>query len=85
MRLDFNISPILPACGNALRRSNVEAGYRERTRGKREKRGKRKIKTKIEREREREREKKYVKEPVEVHTGFERKRYFIKSTDKATI
>lgn len=26
MRLDFNISPILPACGNAPRRSNVEAG-----------------------------------------------------------
>jgi len=52
MQFDFNISPILPACGNAARRSNVEAGlWNER--GK--KRGKRKIKI--------EKKRKYVKEP----------------------
>lgn len=54
----------------------MEAGFRERTRGKREEKRKKKTKKK---------DRKYVKEPVEVHTGFERKRYFIKSTDKVTI
>jgi len=60
MRLDFNISPILPTCGNATKRSNAKAWTREQARKKKEK----------EREREREREdaKKWkdVKEPSEV-------------------
>lgn len=82
MRLDFNISPILPACGNAPRRSNVEAGLGNGSTQKKEsEREERREKEKQNREKER----KCAEGPLVVHTGFERERYFVKSTDNATI
>lgn len=58
-----------------------------RKRGEKEQRGSGK---KIEREKKmenknREKRRKYVKGPLEVRADFERQRYFVKSTDRATI